>query len=76
MRTLVLSILVVSVLSFCICNIFFMANYPQVFSCREWMWFPLAVLMLLMVWRLGKGISLWGLNISPMSIGGIVSNIC
>lgn len=76
MRTLVLSILVVSVLSFCICNIFFMANYPQVFSCREWMWFPLAVLMLLMVWRLGKGISLWGLNISPMIIGFIVSNIC
>lgn len=75
-RTLVLAILVVSVLSFCICNIVFMVSYSHVFSIREWVWLPLAVLMLFMVWWLGNGIRFFGLKVSPVIAGFIVSNIC
>lgn len=75
LRLLVLAILMASVLSFCVCNIVFMVNYSQVFSFREWVWFPLAVLMLFMVRWIGSGISLWGLKVSPLIAGIIVSNV-
>lgn len=74
-RTFILAILMASVLSFCVCTIVFMVNYPQVFSFREWVWLPLAVLMLFMVRWFGSGISLWGLKVSPLIAGIIVSNV-
>lgn len=68
-------ILTASIVSFFICNIVFMISYPETFSFVEWVWFIPAMFLVILNARLGKGMQLFGIQVSPRIIGFILSNI-
>ena len=70
-----MGILIASMLAFPVCNIVMMYSYPDTFSCREWVWVLVALVLIWIVWKAGRGWQIGRWKVSPFTIGFIISNI-
>ena len=68
-------ILLFSLLSFLVCNVVFMHSYSDTFSYREWIWVLPAILLIGVIFIMGKGIKCKNFEFSPLIIGFLISNI-
>jgi hypothetical protein len=71
-----IGILVVSIISFFICNIVMMLSYPEIFSYVEWIWLIPAIILVWINMRVGKNLIVNNVcHISPNVVGFLFCNM-